>query len=403
MSGHKATMLGTGLIGLFYTRDAARRSATATACTSCTRARRSARARSREREGVPECRRPTSRQAIAHADTDTVVVGLPERPARGGGRARAPPHGKAVLCTKPLARTAAEAKRILDTVEGAGVFGGYLEDLAYTPKTLKALAMVRARRDRRRDVGALARDAPGPAQRLVLGRDAGGRRADRRPRLPLHRDRPQLHRQGQPAGRGDVLGRHARAPDRGRGQRDRADPLRERARSASSRSAGRSAAGWTCATRSPAPRARSGSTTSCAPASRCSRSAPAAATWPRRPRPQSGWLFPVGDEVARARLRRHVHRHVRRASTQGRAADGDLLRRLRGQRRHRRLLPLGRRRGSGSRSSSRTGAAAAPPRIAARRAHEDGKSVIKEEQLPDGRRKLILKDESTGVFEDVVT
>ena len=26
----------------------------------------------------------------------------------------------------------------------------------------------------------------------------------------------------------------------------------------------------------------------------------------------SGWLFPVGDEVARARLRRHVHRHVRR-------------------------------------------------------------------------------------------
>ena len=37
--------------------------------------------------------------------------------------------GKAVLCTKPLARTAAEAKRILDTVEKAGVFGGYLEDL----------------------------------------------------------------------------------------------------------------------------------------------------------------------------------------------------------------------------------------------------------------------------------
>jgi predicted dehydrogenase len=53
-------------------------------------------------------------------------------------------HGKAVLCTKPLARTAEEAKRILDTVERAGVFGGYLEDLAYTPKTLKALGMVRS-------------------------------------------------------------------------------------------------------------------------------------------------------------------------------------------------------------------------------------------------------------------
>jgi hypothetical protein len=28
--------------------------------------------------------------------------------------------------------------------------------------------------------------------------------------------------------------------------------------------------------------------------------------------------------------------------------------------------------------------------------------VIKEEQMPDGRRKLILKDESTGAFSDVV-
>jgi hypothetical protein len=27
----------------------------------------------------------------------------------------------------------------------------------------------------------------------------------------------------------------------------------------------------------------------------------------------AGWLFPVGDEVCRARLRGHVHRHVRRA------------------------------------------------------------------------------------------
>ena len=53
-------------------------------------------------------------------------------------------HGKAVLCTKPLARTAEEAKRMLDTVERAGVFGGYLEDLVYTPKTLKAVASVQA-------------------------------------------------------------------------------------------------------------------------------------------------------------------------------------------------------------------------------------------------------------------
>ena len=32
----------------------------------------------------------------------------------------------------------------------------------------------------------------------------------------------------------------------------------------------------------------------------------------------------------------------------------------------------------------------------------DGKLVIKEEKMPDGRVKLILKDETSGAFEDVV-
>ena len=32
----------------------------------------------------------------------------------------------------------------------------------------------------------------------------------------------------------------------------------------------------------------------------------------------------------------------------------------------------------------------------------DGKTVIKEEKMPDGRLKLILKDEATGEFVDVV-
>ncbi len=50
--------------------------------------------------------------------------------------------GKAVLCTKPLGRNAEEARRILATVEKAGVFAGYLEDLCYTPKTLKAVKSV---------------------------------------------------------------------------------------------------------------------------------------------------------------------------------------------------------------------------------------------------------------------
>jgi predicted dehydrogenase len=82
-------------------------------------------------------------EAVAHAETDVVVIGLPNNLHRNAVELCAK-HGKAVLCTKPLARTGAEAKEILDIAERAGIFGGYLEDLAYTPKTLKAVAAVQA-------------------------------------------------------------------------------------------------------------------------------------------------------------------------------------------------------------------------------------------------------------------
>jgi predicted dehydrogenase len=47
-------------------------------------------------------------------------------------------HKKAVMVTKPLGRNAEEGKRMLEAVEKAGIFNGYLEDLVYTPKFLKA-------------------------------------------------------------------------------------------------------------------------------------------------------------------------------------------------------------------------------------------------------------------------
>lgn len=47
-------------------------------------------------------------------------------------------HRKAVITTKPLGRNAEEAKRMLEAVEKAGIFNGYLEDLVYTPKFIKA-------------------------------------------------------------------------------------------------------------------------------------------------------------------------------------------------------------------------------------------------------------------------
>src|SRR3954452_8779678 len=134
-------MLGTGLIGLFYTNtlhgQRNRDSVQVVYSRTEERARQAA-----ADWGVPEWSTDMA-EAIRHPETDTVVVGLPNHLHEEAVRLAAD-AGKAVLCTKPLARTAEEAKRILDVVEQAGVFAGYLEDLCYTPKTLKAVASVEA-------------------------------------------------------------------------------------------------------------------------------------------------------------------------------------------------------------------------------------------------------------------
>jgi len=134
---HRIAMLGTGLIADFYamalhgqrgrdrivttfSRSAARGGAFAT------------------RWGIPTSTTSLD-EAIGHPEVDVVVVALPNH-LHEDAVTRAAAAGKAVLCTKPLARSAEEARNILDTVERAGIFAGYLEDLVYTPKTLKAAA-----------------------------------------------------------------------------------------------------------------------------------------------------------------------------------------------------------------------------------------------------------------------
>jgi predicted dehydrogenase len=95
-----------------------------------------------ERWGIPRFTTSLD-EAVNDPQTDVVVVGLPNHLHEEAiGLIAA--AGKAVLCTKPLARSGEEAKRILDRVERAGIFAGYLEDLCYTPKTLKALSAVRS-------------------------------------------------------------------------------------------------------------------------------------------------------------------------------------------------------------------------------------------------------------------
>ena len=81
-------------------------------------------------------------EAIADPEVDVVIVSLPNNLHLDAARLCAK-HKKAIFCTKPLARTAAEAKEMLELVESAGILGGYLEDLVYTPKTLKSMEAVK--------------------------------------------------------------------------------------------------------------------------------------------------------------------------------------------------------------------------------------------------------------------
>lgn len=136
---HRVSLLGTGLIGMFYTMSLhgqrGRDRVEVAYSRSASRASEFA-----NKWGIP--RHTTDMQeAIQDTNTDVVIVALPNHLHEEAVIAAAE-AGKAVLCTKPLGRNAGEALRMLQAVEQAGVFAGYLEDLCYTPKTLKAIQAV---------------------------------------------------------------------------------------------------------------------------------------------------------------------------------------------------------------------------------------------------------------------
>lgn len=76
-------------------------------------------------------------ESISHPDVDIVCIALPNN-LHEEAVMLCCKHKKAVMTTKPLGRNGAEAKRMLEAVESAGIFNGYLEDLVYTPKFIKA-------------------------------------------------------------------------------------------------------------------------------------------------------------------------------------------------------------------------------------------------------------------------
>lgn len=137
----KISMLGGGLIGTFYTMTLMGMRSKDTVEIVCTSSEEKAKKFASE-WGIP--RWTTSIvEAINDPETDLVVIGLPNHLHKEAVLLAAK-AGKPVLCTKPLGRTAQEGLEMLEAVEKAGIFAGYLEDLVYTPKTMKAIASVRA-------------------------------------------------------------------------------------------------------------------------------------------------------------------------------------------------------------------------------------------------------------------
>lgn len=133
---HKIALLGTGLIGRFYTMSLLGYRGRDEIVVVCAVGPGEAERFAKE-FGIPRWTSNMS-EAIRDPEVDTVIIGLPNF-LHKQAVLMAIEAGKSVLCTKPLATNAQDALEMLNAAEKAGVFHGYLEDLVYTPKTLKAL------------------------------------------------------------------------------------------------------------------------------------------------------------------------------------------------------------------------------------------------------------------------
>ena len=174
MKQHKVSMLGTGLIGDFYTSTLHGQRNRDRVQVVYSRSDERGQA-FKARHGIPESTTDMM-AAIEHPDTDTVVVALPNFLHEEAVVAVAE-AGKALLVTKPLGRNGAEAKRMLDAVEKR-------RRLPWLPRGPGLLAQERSRpcasaQDgalRRCHLGARARGASRSALGLVLGSPAHRRR-----------------------------------------------------------------------------------------------------------------------------------------------------------------------------------------------------------------------------------
>lgn len=136
----KIAMLGSGFIGRFYAESI--QGQRGRDRVTAIYARRDESAQKFAKDYGCDFASSDMEEVIAHPDVTMVCVALPNH-VHAKAVMLCAKHKKNVVCTKPLGRTAEEALQMMRAVEEAGIFGGYLEDLCYTPKFLKSMESVR--------------------------------------------------------------------------------------------------------------------------------------------------------------------------------------------------------------------------------------------------------------------
>jgi predicted dehydrogenase len=133
-------MLGSGFIGRFYAESIQGQRSKDSIVSIYSRREESA----KKFADDYQCSQWTTNMedAVANPDVEMVCIALPNNKHEEAVLLCCK-HKKAVITTKPLGRNAEEAKRMLLAVEEAGIFNGYLEDLVYTPKFIKAMESVK--------------------------------------------------------------------------------------------------------------------------------------------------------------------------------------------------------------------------------------------------------------------
>lgn len=135
----KVCILGGGFIGRFYAESLCGRRSKDSVTVVYSRKESTASRFAKDYDVPHYC--TEMEEAIAHPESEFVVIALPNY-LHEEAVMLCVKHKKAVLCTKPLGRTAEEALRMTLACEEAGIFAGYLEDLCYTPKFLKSVKSV---------------------------------------------------------------------------------------------------------------------------------------------------------------------------------------------------------------------------------------------------------------------